>query len=196
MTTAATLNRSDIMQAAWAAYRNFYKFDTFRPNFFARELRQAWFNAKAVLRSKTQTEAECIQEAISVLESKDHWNARDYAKRSELANDLTKALGHEAAAPEYAEKADLITSAGGRFCAVTFIKADGSERVMQVQPAKLAKHVKGDAATDAGKRAVATRKARHPNLLPVWDVKAKAPRSINLATVTTIAVDGMAYAYS
>ena len=87
----------------------------------------------------------------------------------------------------------LIASAKGRFCSVTFIKADGTLRRMNVQPAKLAKHVKGDAASDAGKKATATRKERHPHLLPVWDVKASAPRSINLKTVKAIRIDGTSY---
>ena len=79
---------------------------------------------------------------------------------------------------------------------MTFTKKDGTERTMQVQPATLKHHVKGDAATDAGKRAVATRKANNPNLLPVWDAKAKAPRSINLATVSRIAVNGTVHNYA
>ncbi len=66
---------------------------------------------------------------------------------------------------------------------------------MQVQPATLQHHVKGETATEAGKRAVATRKATHPNLLPVWDAQAKAARSINLATVSRIAVDGRVHEY-
>lgn len=89
----------------------------------------------------------------------------------------------------------LIASAKGRFCGVTFIKADGTLRRMNVQPAKLALHVKGDAATEAGQRATATRKARHPHLFPVWDVQAKAPRSINLETVKEIRTSGKAYVY-
>ena len=90
----------------------------------------------------------------------------------------------------------LIASAGGRFCAVTFTKKDGSERVMRVQPAKLRHHVKGDAATDAGKRATATRAQRHPNLMPVWDAEKDAPRSVNLATVSRIAVNGQVHSFA
>lgn len=51
------------------------------------------------------------------------------------------------------------------------------------------------AATEAGKRAVEMRKARHPHLLPVWDAKARAPRSVNLATISRIAVDGVVHEY-
>lgn len=48
---------------------------------------------------------------------------------------------------------------------------------------------------EAGKRAEQTRKARHPHLLPVWDAKAHAPRSVNLATISRIAVDGVVHEY-
>ena len=103
---------------------------------------------------------------------------------------------HTECAKDYANKRTLIGKAKGRFCSVTFIKKDGSIRTMQVQPSKLAKHAKGDAAPDAGKKAVATRKERHPNLFPVWDVQAQAPRSINLATTQSITVDGVTHAFA
>jgi hypothetical protein len=54
--------------------------------------------------------------------------------------------------------------------AVTFTKCDGPERTMKVQPAAMRSRVKGEAATDAWRRVVATRKANHLELLPVWDV--------------------------
>ena len=98
--------------------------------------------------------------------------------------------------PELAQKRDLIASAGGRFCGVTFTKKDGTERRMQVQPAALDLRVKGDTASERAKRATLTREARHPHLLPVWDVRARAPRSINLATVSRIAVDGQVHRFS
>ena len=86
-------------------------------------------------------------------------------------------------------------SAGGRFCGVTLTKKDGAERRMQVQPAALNIRVKGDAASERAKRATLTREARHPHLLPVWDVLARAPRAINLATVSRIAVDGQVHPF-
>lgn len=98
--------------------------------------------------------------------------------------------------PDLAQKRDLIASAGGRFCGVTFTKKDGTERRMQVQPAALDLRVKGDAASERAKRATLTREARHPHLLPVWDVRARAPRSINLATVSRIAVDGQVHRFA
>ncbi len=97
--------------------------------------------------------------------------------------------------PELRARRDLIASAGGRFCAVTFRKKDGSERRMQVQPAALRPRLKGEAASDAARRAAFTRQERHPHLLPVWDVRARAPRSINLATVSRIAVDGRVHRF-
>lgn len=47
----------------------------------------------------------------------------------------------------------------------------------------------------AALRAEQTRKARHPHLLPVWDAKACAPRSVNLATISRIAVNGVVHEY-
>jgi hypothetical protein len=87
----------------------------------------------------------------------------------------------------------LIESAGGRFASVTFTKKDGTERVMQVQPAAGKFRVVGDAASDSAKQAVATRKENHPNLLPIWDVAAQAFRSINLDTVKRVVVDGTVF---
>lgn len=93
-------------------------------------------------------------------------------------------------------KRDLIASAGGRFCAITFTKKDGTERRMQVQPATLRLRLKGEVASESAKRAALTRHERHPHLLPVWDVRAGAPRSINLATVSRIALDGQVHRFT
>jgi hypothetical protein len=98
--------------------------------------------------------------------------------------------------PDLRARRDLIASAGGRFCAITFRKKDGSERRMQVQPAALRLRLRGEAASEAAKRAAFTRAERHPHLLPVWDVHARAPRSINLATVSRIAVDGKVHRFA
>ena len=98
--------------------------------------------------------------------------------------------------PELAQKRDLIASAGGRFCGVTFTKKDGTERRMQVQPAALRLREKGDATSDRAQRATHTRQERHPHLLPVWDVRARAPRSITLRTVSRIAVDGQVHRFT
>ena len=90
----------------------------------------------------------------------------------------------------------LISSAKGRFCSVTFIKKDSSVRVMNIQPAAITKNLVGDDACDSAKKAVATRKERHPNLLPVWDNGSQGIRSVNLDTVTEIKVDGAVYKYA
>ena len=192
-----------IMTAAWEVVRKanvaLYGFRTI----MRRALKAAWSNAKHERAMKTRKKKQehaspeviRIQGEIAILESKTHWEQPDYARIGVLRAALRAAQEHEAAALDYAAKRDLIASAGGRFCAVTFTKADGSERTMQVQPATLHRHVKGDAATEAGKRAVETRKARHPHLLPVWDAKAHAPRSVNLATISRIAVDGVVHEY-
>lgn len=82
----------------------------------------------------------------------------------------------------------MIESAGGQFASVTFVKKDGSIRVMQVQPAAGKFHVVGDAASESAQQGVETRKALHPHLFPIWDVAAKAFRSVNLDTVTRVAV--------
>lgn len=88
-----------------------------------------------------------------------------------------------------------IAAAGGRIVAVTFTKADGTVRTMKVQPAALRSRVKGENASASARKAVLTRNASHPHLMPVWDVEARAVRSVNLATVSRIVADGMAHAY-
>jgi len=203
MTTVTRYNRKAIMTAAWEIVRKanvgLYGFRVI----MRRALKAAWANAKheramearQAKREHASPEVIRIQSEIAVLESKTHWEQPDYARIGVLRAALRAAQEHAAAAPDYAAKRDLIASAGGRFCAVTFTKADGTERTIQVQPATLQRHVKGDAATEAGKRAVQTRKARHPHLLPVWDAKAQAPRSVNLATISRIAVDGIVHEY-
>lgn len=43
---------------------------------------------------------------------------------------------------DYTAMAALVASAKGQFCSVTFIKKDGSERLMNIQPAVIAAHIK------------------------------------------------------
>jgi len=95
----------------------------------------------------------------------------------------------------YDEKKNLIDSANGQFCSVTFIKKDGTRRVMTIQPAKLKFEVKGDDASESAKQGAATRKANNPHLHNVWSVDAKAIRSVNLDTVEQIKVGGEVYAF-
>lgn len=84
----------------------------------------------------------------------------------------------------------MIESAGGRFAAVTFVKKDGTERTMQVQPAANKFHVLGAAAAPSAQQAAETRAINNPHLYNVWDVAKQAWRSINLDTVTQISVNG------
>lgn len=95
----------------------------------------------------------------------------------------------------YDEQKALIQSAKGQFCSVTFIKKDGTRRVMTIQPAKLKFEVKGESGSEPHRRAAETRAATHPNLFPVWSVDAKAIRSVNLDTVESIKVGGKEFAF-
>lgn len=196
-------NRAAIMKEAHKATRacaasSFYRGRSYAW-IFAAQLRRVWADTKcraagAVLEA-SMTQADRLRRAIACLEGKDRWTDCDYASMDKLRADLRIALAHEESAPAYAEKRALIASAKGRFCSVTFTKKDGTARTMKVQPATLRQHVKGSAASKAGQKATATRAARHPNLLPVWDVEAKAPRSVNLQTVSRIAVNGTVHEY-
>jgi hypothetical protein len=78
----------------------------------------------------------------------------------------------------------------GRLLCVDFIKKDGSDRRMLIQAGQVEKHVTG-CKTDSSRRAVETRQARHPHLIPVWDHGKQAIRSVNLKTVERIKVDGV-----
>ena len=97
---------------------------------------------------------------------------------------------------DWAAKRDIIASSQGRFASITFTKKDGTVRKIRVQPAKLKFHLKGEDASDAGRRAAETRKANHPNLLPVWDIEAFAARSVNLETISRIAANGTVHTFS
>lgn len=136
-------NKSAIMTRAWEIVRK----GQYSARMFRRALMAAWHEAKQAVSRATMTEADCIREVISMLENKDTWADADYAQMGKLRANLAVAEGHEQAAQDYAEKRELIAAAAGRFCSVTFIKADGSLRTMQVQPATLQRHVRGDKAS-------------------------------------------------
>ncbi|MEM9432217.1 MAG: hypothetical protein AAGA32_22575, partial [Pseudomonadota bacterium] len=194
--------RSELMTLAWMFARQDH-WSLRMPKgtlhtLFPDALRRAWAQMKSVVARRAERLAElgsmdpeALRRQIIGLENTDTLGAEC---RERLAA-ARRALA-EISARDYAAKRDLIASAGGRICAVTFTKQDGTERVMKVQPAKLKFHVKGDAATDAGRKGAETRAARHPNLLPVWDVEKAAPRSVNLATISRIAVDGVTHTYA
>lgn len=78
---------------------------------------------------------------------------------------------------------------------VSFIKKDGTERKMCVQPAAAQYRVKGDSAAPERQQAAKTRAVQNPNLLNVWDCDRKAFRSINMDTVTRVACNGKEYLF-
>ncbi len=93
----------------------------------------------------------------------------------------------------YAQIKALAATAGARFITCEFVKVNGEERTMTIQPRALAKHVKGEAASESAQRGAATRAANHPNLWNVWDVHKRAPRSVNMDTLSAIVIDGTRY---
>ena len=159
---------------------------------FASNLREAWVNAKARIAFAAKQAkmaartAASLKAEIETLENTDTLGFDGIERLAELRREYAAKLAH---------RRELIAAAKGRFAAVTFIKKDGSERTMQVQPATLKFHVKGDAASEAAQKAVETRALRHPHLLAVWDAEAKAARSVNLATITRIAVNGTVHEF-
>lgn len=73
----------------------------------------------------------------------------------------------------------VLRATDGKFFTVTFIKKDGSVRVMNCRLG-VKKHLKGGTSTlDAEK------------FLTVWDTQAKGYRAVNFDTVQSVAVDGM-----
>ena len=89
----------------------------------------------------------------------------------------------------------LIQSAGSRFCSITFVKVDGSHREMLIQP-RVTSYIKGDEACDSARRAARHRAEANPNLINVWDVQKRAPRSINLDTVNRVVLDGREHLFA
>ena len=96
----------------------------------------------------------------------------------------------------YEQMKALVRSAQGRFCSATFIKKDGTERVMNIQPARIKREIKDPKDVSAvDRQRTEARRSNNPHLLPVWDVTKQAIRSVNLDTVTEIKVDGEVYRY-
>ena len=185
--TTIPLNRTSVMARAWELTKEHMVRNRYTVSVFTRNLRQAWDEAKSRAAGGVPVCDLTRAEAAYAIARAD----ADSSPRTE--SELLEAVAEEAA--DLAEKRELIESAKGRFCSVTFIKKDGTERTMKVQPAALKFHIKGDEASEAAKKATATRKTRHPHLMPVWDIEARAVRSVNLATVQMIALDGLAHAY-
>lgn len=91
----------------------------------------------------------------------------------------------------------LIAASGSKLMSITFIKKDGSERVMTFNP-KMVRAVKGNKASESAQKAVASRKVNNPNLINVMDQVAfnsgkpevACWRSINTDTVTQVKSGG------
>ena len=69
-----------IMKEAWSFQRKGH----FNARMFARDLAQAWFNAKMKVARAIQTSAQRTREALQVLEGKDRWVQADYARAGVL----------------------------------------------------------------------------------------------------------------
>ena len=76
----------------------------------------------------------------------------------------------------------LLSSAGGTIFAVTFVKKDGTQRVMNARLG-VTKHLRGGVSTTAHKK----------NLMTVFDCQKGQYRCINLDTVTAVKVGGVEY---
>ena len=200
-----TYDLSKIMKAAWVIVRRFKGNGESHTALRSRALKAAWFTAREEVRvarmaAKAAQERAAlssrplaaIEAEIAALEQRNYQGHEGRERLRELRAALQPAAQREA----QEKKRALIASAAGRFASVTFIKKDGSRRVMRVQPATLKYHVKGAAACEAAQKAVQTRAERHPNLMPVWDADACAPRSVNLETVSRIAVNGAVHEFA
>lgn len=202
-TDAFIFDRRAIMQEAWAIVRRFIGNGETLRALLARALKSAWWTAKSKMEvSRRASAAKAASESLSersVVPIREEITALE--NRTRLGTDgldRLNALRHALAtaeAREIEQKRALIAKAKGRFCRVVFTKKDGTQRRMTVQPAALKFHVKGEDASEAGRKAAASRAERHPHLMPVWDAEKKAPRSINLATVSQIIAHGQTYAF-
>lgn len=203
-----TINCSEIFSLAWTLARQ----DLWSRrlpaselrNLFPDALRSAWAEmkrravyaarrAKQALRPSAEIEAE-----IQTLENRTFLGHDGINRLSELRTAYHNSCEREAeerAKAEMEAKRRMIAAAKGRFVSVTFTKKDGSERVMRIQPATLKYHLKGKKASESASKAAQTRAERHPHLLPVWDADKAAARSVNLLTISRIAVDGAVHEF-
>lgn len=168
-------------------------------NVFPNALRQAWAEMKrrAVIAAERAKQglrpSSVIWGEIQNLENRTTLGHAGISRLAELQtayHDACEREAHEQARAEMEAKRKMIAAAKGRFVSVTFTKKDGSERHMRIQPATLKHHLIGETASESAHKAAQTRAERHPHLMPVWDAEARAPRSVNLATISRIAVDG------
>ncbi|WP_306114204.1 MULTISPECIES: hypothetical protein [unclassified Roseovarius] len=202
------INRSEIFSFAWTLARQ-ELFSRRLPviklhEVFPDALRRAWAEMKrrAVIAAERAKQAlrpsADLWAEIQNLENRTTLGHEGLARLSELRSAYcasTKREAEEQAKAEMEAKRRMIAAAKGRFVSVTFTKKDGSERVMRVQPATLKYHLKGDSASESARKAAQTRAERHPHLMPVWDADKAAARSVNLATISRIAVDGAVHEF-
>lgn len=156
-----TYNRTAIMQAAWAIFAETYIYPSLPFNSIGRKgfgwaLTEAWRRAKRPpTQPVAQRSAASLWDEVQSLENRTRLDHHGLNRLSEVRAEYYQAQAHEKAEADLAEKRELIASAKGRFCSVQFTKKDGTERIMRVQPATLKFHVRGDAASEAGKRTTA-----------------------------------------
>ncbi|MGK7654819.1 hypothetical protein ACSQ76_21235 [Roseovarius sp. B08] len=198
-------DRAEIMKATWVIVRRFQGNGEPFNSLMARALVSAWFTAKQevsvarrVEQSRREAEALAARPAVELAAEITGLENRSYLGHEGQEKLRALRTAHKAASEREAQedKRAIIDSAKGRFASVTFTKKDGTERVMRVQPATLKFHVRGAAASEAAQKAAQARAERHPHLMPVWDAEAQAPRSVNLATISRIAVNGAVYNFA
>jgi hypothetical protein len=89
----------------------------------------------------------------------------------------------------------IIESANTQFVTIAFVKKDGTQRRMNIQPHAIRAHIVGEAASESAQKAVQTRKENHPELYNCWDVKANGARSVNMDTVYEIKAQGKLFVF-
>lgn len=188
-------DRRSIMQEAWDRTHDFLTRNPGgrRTVAFAMYLSEAWVNEKSRLANARRAErlaALTIDQIEAQIARAHHYGQLPDDFR---LTELYPAMKAKKAEVENAAKRDLIQSA--ETCTVTFTKTNGERRVMRVEARKVSEHVKGDKATRSARIASHTRAFRHPNLLPVWDMEAKAIRSVNLSTVSVIETDTQTHTF-
>ncbi|WP_299850146.1 hypothetical protein [uncultured Roseovarius sp.] len=204
-----TINRSKVFSLAWILARkqlwsNRLPASELR-NLFPDALRRAWAEMKRRAVIAAERAALVLRPSVNIaseietLENRSYLGHEGITRLSALRSAYHASCAREAEGKAKAEmeaKRRMIAAAKGQFVSVTFTKKDGSERVMRVQPAKLKFHLKGKTASESARKAALTRAKRHPHLMPVWDAEASEPRSVNLATISRIAVNGAVHHFS
>ncbi len=204
-----TINHSETFTLAWTLARQELWSHRLPASelrsLFTQALRDAWAEMKRRAAYRAERAKQALRPsaelwaAIQTLENRSTLGHEGINRLSDLRSAYHASREREAeeqAAAEMDAKRRMIAAAKGRFVSVTFTKKDGSERVMRIQPATLKLHLKGENASESARKAALTRAKRHPHLMPVWDADKAAARSVNLATISRIAVDGAVHHFS